>query len=676
MTTKLLCPECGEANGIFEPYCGRCGNDLSASSAPSTLYNDLLEGALLGGRYRIGNRLGQGTYSIVYEAYDEQLKRQVAVKVLTGFQNDVTGEARRRFQHEARLSAQLRDPRIVPIYDFGVDGGNCYLVQEFVRGQNLRQWLRQHTPTAEQAMQLAREICLAVSAVHAAGMVHRDLKPENVLVDEQGQLRLTDFGLAREILVTELTSSLSTLPQSLMGTPRYMAPEQCVGQAASPASDVFAVSAMVYELFVHEFAFPGETLVEVFHQMQYEPPPGLRGGDPRLPAALADVLKRGLTPDPEGRTRSIEELLYELNHAEALARVRKPWHLRLLSISEFNPAAPVKKVARLGLILLCLLTLARLSLVAFNQLEYSDIGFVCGNNGRITRVEPATEAWRQGVRPGMTITRMFSGDMLINQGALDDFPERAYPNEYVQVSIAEMGSAPLILPMRLTWQYQAGRAFQRFSVVFSAFLLLLGGLWMLISDRDRLSIRYAMVAAGIGAYLTLRYVEGTLGPYIVWIDNGLAEMLYLSPGLLALLGAACLTRYPLCLRKEPASTRLRWAVLGLTILPVLGTLSIVYRDIVKAIEAPYHGGRGCWMMFLPALTALATPLLAGRMPLRQRHTLWLAFGCCALFELTFAFEDSIPPVIHPMLISLAYSAVLVFPVLLYLHWRTLTRMTQ
>lgn len=671
MNTNLLCPECGEANGIFEPVCRRCGSDLSEPSVAVPIGGELPEGVLLGNRYRIKNPLGKGTYSTVYEAEDEQLKRPVAVKVLSGFEGDVTGEARRRFQHEARLSAQLRDPRIVPIYDFGVDGAACYLVQELVRGQNLRQWLQQNTPTPEQALQLARELCLSVTAVHTAGMVHRDLKPENVLMDEQGRMRLTDFGLAREILVTELTASLSTLPQSMMGTPRYMAPEQFVGQPATPATDVFALSAIIYELFIHDFAFPADTLVEVFHQMQYQQPAALRGSDPRLPLAIADVLRRGLTPDPAIRIGSAAELLHELNHAATLTAVRAPWHVRLLSVAEFNPTAPASKAVRYGLILLCLLALVRLSLVAFNQFEYADVGFVCGNDGHITRVEPATEAWRQGIRAGMTVTRMFSGDMLIRQGALEDFPERAYPNEYVQVSIAELGKAPLILPMRPTRQYQTGRAYWRFSVVCGGLLLLAIALWVLTAYRDRRSIRFAMLAAGFGACLMMRYVEGTLGPYVVWLDSGLAELLYLLPDLLAVFAAACLVRYPLCLRKEAASVRLRWALPVLTILPVAGALSLFTKDLIMALEAPFHQNRLLLLTALPAVMALITPRLAGNRPRPLRRSLQLAFACYALYTLVFAFEDHIPPVIHPVMVSFAYTTVLALPILLYLHWRTL-----
>ena len=671
MNTHLLCPECGEANGIFEPICGRCGSDLSDSSVAFPSGRDLPEGARLGGRYCIQSPLGKGAYSTVYEAYDEQLKRPVAIKVLNGFEGDVTGEARRRFQHEARLSAQLRDPRIVPIYDFGVDGASCYLVQELVRGQNLRQWLQQNTPTAEQALHLAQEIGLAVAAVHAAGLVHRDLKPENVLMDEHGRVRLTDFGLAREILVTELTASLSTLPQSMLGTPRYMAPEQFIGQPATPATDVFALSAIVYELFVHEFAFPADTLVEVFHQMQYQTPAALRGSDPRLPPAIAEVLRRGLMPDPALRIASADQLLHELHHATTLVKVRAPWHVRILSAAEFNPAAPANRTARTLLMILCLLALVRVGLVAFNQFEFADIGFVCGNDGRITRVEPATEAWRQGIRAGMTVTRMFSGDMLIHRGALDDFPERAYPNEYVQVSIAELGTAPLILPMRLTRQYQTGRVYWRFSVICGALLLLLLALWLLTTGRDRRSLRFALLAAGFGACLMMRYVEGTLGPYIVWLDAGLAELLYLLPGLLAIGAAACLVRYPLCLRQEATSVRLRWILPALTLLPIAGALALVTRDVIQALEAPFHGNRLLYLTAVPALMALMTPLLVGNRPRPVRRSLQLAFGCYALYTLIFAFEGNIPPVIHPAVVAFAYTAILLLPFLLYLHWRTL-----
>jgi hypothetical protein len=225
--------------------------------------------------------------------------------------------------------------------------------------------------------------------------------------------------------------------------------------------------------------------------------------------------------------------------------------------------------------------------------------------------------------------------------------------------------------MRLTRQYQTGRVYWRFSVVCGSLLLLLTALWILAAYRDRRSLRFAMLAAGFGACLMMRYVEGTLGPYVVWLDTGLAEVLYLLPGLLSVFAAACLVRYPLCLRKEAASLRLRWAVLGLTILPVAGAWSLITRDIIKALEAPFHWDRLLWLTALPALMALGTPLLMGNRPRPVRRSLQLAFGCYALYTLTFAFEDSIPPVLHPALVAFAYTAILVLPFLLYLHWRTL-----
>lgn len=677
MTTPLICPECGQANGIFEPCCRSCNaaladperGDSIATAAPPPE-------AVLGARYQIGRALGKGSYSVVYEAVDLQLKRPVAVKVLTGFQGEAARDARRRFQQEARLSAQLRDERIVPIYDFGIDGDSCYLVQELVRGQNLRHWLQQNRPDFSQALRLARELCLAVAAVHAAGMVHRDLKPENVLLDANEGLRLTDFGLAREILVTELTGSLPTLPQSLLGTPRYMAPEQFAGQPVSPATDVFALCAILYELFVHEMAFPGETLIEVFHQTQYQPPAALRGGDPRLPAAVAEVLRRGLQPDPERRIRSAQDLLHELNHAVTLIHVAKPWRLRLLSIPEFNPSAPISGTVRVSLILLCLLALVRLGLVGFNQFDSADIGFVAGNRGHITRVEPDSEAWRQGIRPGMTVNRIYNGDMRVGRGAMEDFLERLYPNVYVRVTIDQLGPAPLILPMPLTRQYQTGRIYWRFSIVFGALLLLTGGLGLLLARKDRLSVRYATLAAGAGAMLTLRYPQGVLGPYVHWMDNGLAELLFLLPGVLMLLGAACLIRYPLCLRSDAASPRFRWTMLGLTIVTALGTLPMMMRDIIKAIQMPFVWERVVWLMALPALMVLLLPRLTGNGSHRQRQSLHLVYGCYALFTLIFTFEDQIPPVLHPLLVAVGYTAVLTLPILLWLHWRGVAKTSR
>src|SRR6185436_4645095 len=196
-------------------------------------------------RYEVRERLGEGATAVVYKAWDRELKRVIALKVLRG-KAAMSPVMRERFQREARASAGLDHPNVVRVHDAGEQQGDFYLVLEFVAGRPLNQVLAERRLSEGEAAALLEKIARGVSAAHAGGIVHRDLKPGNILLTDSGEPKVGDFGLAHLVdSTTRLTQTGSSL-----GTPLYMAPEQVEGRAReiTPRTDVYALGAVLYEV--------------------------------------------------------------------------------------------------------------------------------------------------------------------------------------------------------------------------------------------------------------------------------------------------------------------------------------------------------------------------------------------------------------------------------------------
>jgi serine/threonine-protein kinase len=268
------------------------------------------------GSYRIVREIGRGAMGVVYEAITFHpagalpAGRCVALKLLV-FPPLLPPEEREalivRFAREARALAAVRHPFVVQVFDIGEVEGQPYMAMELLTGLNAREHLLRHGPMSpEQVMALGGQLCEALAAVHAAGIVHRDIKPENVVLEEDGAIRLTDFGIAR----MEVEASL-TRTGGLIGSPAYMAPEQILGGAVDTRADLFSAGVMLYQLLTGELPFQGATLMEVAHRVAYEPPGPLTGIHP----GLAAVLLRTMEKDPARRYPSAVAL------GEALGQV-------------------------------------------------------------------------------------------------------------------------------------------------------------------------------------------------------------------------------------------------------------------------------------------------------------------------------------------------------------------
>jgi serine/threonine protein kinase/tetratricopeptide (TPR) repeat protein len=263
------------------------------------------------GHYAIESKLGQGGMGVVYAARDTRLERAVALKTMKSLASDEP--SRKRFWREARLAASVNHPNVCQLYEIGEDGGELFIAMELLEGEPLGERLRRGKLSVSEAVPIGLGILAALQALHARGIVHRDLKPSNVFLTPHG-VKLLDFGLARPSVApgAALSDSESRLTETgmVVGTPRYMAPEQVTGEGLDARSDLFAAGAMLFEMLAGRPAFTGRGVVEILHATLYEQPPALTGS-PAV-AAADRVIRRALAKRPDDRPSSAEAMADEL----------------------------------------------------------------------------------------------------------------------------------------------------------------------------------------------------------------------------------------------------------------------------------------------------------------------------------------------------------------------------
>ncbi len=252
-------------------------------------------------------KLGEGGMGVVYAARDERLERSVALKIIASLADGDT--ARKRFWREARAAASVNHPNVCQIHEIGEDNGTLFIAMELLDGESLADRLRHGPLSVSDSVQVVLGMLAALSALHGRGLVHRDVKPSNVYLTPHG-VKLLDFGLARrDVAAADVTAAL-TQPGLAIGTPRYMAPEQVTEGEVDARADLFATSAILFEMLAGRPAFSGKTVVDVLHATMHEQPPALSGSP--LIAAVDRVLRRGLAKRPEQRFASAEDMADEL----------------------------------------------------------------------------------------------------------------------------------------------------------------------------------------------------------------------------------------------------------------------------------------------------------------------------------------------------------------------------
>lgn len=270
--------------------------------------------------YRIVDRLGKGGMGEVYLAEDINLGRRVAIKFPTLERDE--RDYRARFLREARAVSELSDPRIATLYDYGeTSDGRPFLVMELVRGVTLSDMVVRGKLTLPRALQIIEEVATALKEAHARGIIHRDIKPSNIMVDERDQIKVLDFGLAKQlndeaIHVSEPEGqtlyNLHTRSGALLGTPAYLSPEQAMGGNVDGRSDLFALGGVLYECVTGQPAFPGTSLIEIAANVIHVEPQPPSTVNPELPSELNSVILKALAKKPEKRYQSSDDLIAAL----------------------------------------------------------------------------------------------------------------------------------------------------------------------------------------------------------------------------------------------------------------------------------------------------------------------------------------------------------------------------
>ncbi len=257
---------------------------------------------VLNGRYELGPLIAMGGMAQVFRGLDRLLDRPVAIKILRPHYA-ASPELRDRFRREARLAASLTHVHLVNIYDVGQDGERYYMVMELLPGRTLKDLVEAGPLPLPAAVSFARQVALGMAYAHQRGLIHRDLKPQNVLITEDGQAKVADFGLAMRSEAAQLTQ-----PGTVWGTVQYLSPEQAQGGVAGPRSDIYALGAMFYELLTGRPPYEADTPAAIMMKHVYDPPPSPRAVNPTLPAAVDRLLQQALAKDPAERFPSMEAL--------------------------------------------------------------------------------------------------------------------------------------------------------------------------------------------------------------------------------------------------------------------------------------------------------------------------------------------------------------------------------
>ena len=273
------------------------------------------------GRYQILERLGQGGMGVVYRAFDPQIERTVAIKVISAQLVDQP-EQRERFFREARAAGRLAHRNIITIFDLGEDRGQPYIAMEYVQGQALDVRMRTGEPlTLSQKLAIIADICDALAFAHGAGIIHRDMKPANVMLTTTGSVRILDFGLAR-LVTSELTRS-----NIVVGTMNYMAPEQVRAEPIDHRADVFSVGVLLYELLSGRKAFEADSFAATMYKVLQDRPAPLESLGHALPAELMTVVDRAIEKDREQRYQSMGDMLLDLQLVRAALPPAAPFRV-------------------------------------------------------------------------------------------------------------------------------------------------------------------------------------------------------------------------------------------------------------------------------------------------------------------------------------------------------------
>src|SRR5581483_9698573 len=353
----MVCPHCELAHPSGTASCSRCGRTLSSPDLDDTLGFDnsdapaaslkpalptvasgvitpppagdsqvrtavqfsgvfsltLQPGTDFGPRYRIESLLFRSGMGTVYKVSDKELGRTVALKLVrTEFAANPAAMA--RFRQELLLASKISHRNILRIHDLGDAGGMKFITMAYVEGQDLGKVLESGRLPLDRVLSFAKQLCNALDAAHSEDVVHRDLKPNNILIDKAGNLFVMDFGLAKSI---ETEATMMTRTGQILGTPRYMAPEQVEAKAIDHRADLYSLGLIFYEMVAGEIPFQADSAMQLMYQRVTQAPKNVKLANPEVPDYLARIIMRCLEKDPELRYQNAREILADIEAQNA-----------------------------------------------------------------------------------------------------------------------------------------------------------------------------------------------------------------------------------------------------------------------------------------------------------------------------------------------------------------------
>ena len=313
------CPKCKAENPEESKFCNECGlqfDSIDPMPAPltktlETPKEDLTTGTTFAGRYRIIEELGKGGMGKVYKAHDTDIKEKVALKLL---RPEISADTKtvERFQNEIKFARKIVHKNVGRMYDLGKEKGSYYITMEYVEGQDLKRLIRQSRQlTVGTSLLIAKQICEGLIEAHQIGVVHRDLKPSNIMVDEDGNVRIMDFGIARSLKEKGITGA-----GVMIGTPEYMSPEQVDGKDTDQRSDIYSLGVILYEMVTGRLPFEGDSALSVAIKHKTEKPKDPKELNTQISEDLNSMILKCLEKDKDRRYQSAEEICSDLANLE------------------------------------------------------------------------------------------------------------------------------------------------------------------------------------------------------------------------------------------------------------------------------------------------------------------------------------------------------------------------
>ena len=308
----MKCPKCKADVSEDSHFCSKCGTpvkdkaDLSVSQTKTIQKPTNTSGMSIAGKYKIIEEIGRGGMGVVYKAEDIKLKRTVALKFLPPELNQ-DKEAKQRFIQEAQAAAALNHPHICTIHEVDEADGQTFISMEYIEGKTLKERLASGPIHIHEAIDIATQVALGLQKAHKKGIIHRDIKPANIMINEDGQAKISDFGLAKLSGMADLTKA-----STIMGTVAYMSPEQAKGEAVDHRTDIWSLGVVIYELLSGKLPFESERETSIMYSIVHEKPKPIEDRGPHIPIELQQIITSTLEKNLNSRYQSIEAVLKDI----------------------------------------------------------------------------------------------------------------------------------------------------------------------------------------------------------------------------------------------------------------------------------------------------------------------------------------------------------------------------